>query len=347
MPGGAEMSVGGSATLSRRERRSAQRPHVRPFLPEDEAPVLELLQASFGCWPPAGIELDAAEFLRWKHFECPFGRSLLLVAEVDGQIAGFQGRVSWRLRAGARAIETMRGADLAVHPRFRRRGVSQAIRRAAVFPPQIEFTWSNPNPQSEHGSRKFGRRAVPAQPHFLRPHRPLLLCPPWRRRTSRSPDAPPRIDAPLARSVLLDGAFASGLLDAHAPDPRLHTARSLDYLRWRYGRFGEYRALRADGALAIFRVRRHRSLWLADVTELLVADGDARSMREVLHGVRETCDVDATCCSFASHSLAARGGFVRCPQDGVLMVTPLRDDLAPDPTKPGSWVLSRGDLELI
>lgn len=346
MPVGAEVPVGELAAVSQRERRRAHRPHVREFCRSDERPVLELLAASFGRWPPRGVDVDAGEFFRWKHFDCPFGPSLLLVAEVDGEIAGFQGRVAWQLRAGTHAIETMRGADLAVHPRFRRRGVSQAIRRAAVFSSQIAFTWSNPNPQSEPGSRRFGRTAVPAPAHYMRPHRPLLR-PSSFPRVRRFAVEPPPIDAPLARTVLSDGESVTRLLAAEAPDERFHTARTLTYLRWRYGRFGDYRALSADGALAIFRVRRHRALWLADVSELLVADADVRSLRDLLCGVSEACDVHATCCSFGSSTLAARVGFLRRPQDGVLMVTPLRDDIALDPVERRSWALSRGDLDVI
>ena len=76
--------------------REAASFRVRPFQPHDEAAVLELLPAAFGPWPRALQDVPRAEFFRWKTQRCPFGPSLSLVAEEDGQIIGFLAQLLWR-----------------------------------------------------------------------------------------------------------------------------------------------------------------------------------------------------------------------------------------------------------
>src|SRR5882757_438313 len=104
---------------------------VRAFEPHDEPRVLELLQRAFGDWPRHIEGIDAGEFFRWKHMASPFGRSICLVAEADGELIGFVGLMPWRLRIGERVLSTIRGVDLAVDPAHRRRGVSMSVIRAA------------------------------------------------------------------------------------------------------------------------------------------------------------------------------------------------------------------------
>ncbi|HEY2570920.1 MAG TPA: hypothetical protein VGI27_05580, partial [Solirubrobacteraceae bacterium] len=70
---------------------------MRDFADEDEPRVLELLQDAFGAWPRGWDGVQPAEFFRWKHHASPFGRSTMLVAELDGELAGFIALMPWRL----------------------------------------------------------------------------------------------------------------------------------------------------------------------------------------------------------------------------------------------------------
>jgi GNAT superfamily N-acetyltransferase len=312
---------------------------VRTFERDDEPAALDVLRGSFGTWPRGIGGVSPAEFFRWKHYECPFGPSMLLVAEADGKIVGFQGRMQWRLTSGAGVLETMRGADLAVHPAYRGHGVSLAIRRAARFAPQIAFTWSNPNRQSKPGSSKFGRMEVAAAPRYIRVHR-------WPARFSR-PRPRPVVGSPSATTVLADSERIAHLLGEQPRDPRLRTKRSVEYLRWRYGHLPGYHAVATDAGLAIFRVKPHRSLWFADVCEILTATRSPNEATGLLRRVRQAAEVNLTRCCFPSQRDAARCGFMRWPSHDVLMVTTLHPGLSPDPTTRAAWSLSRGDLELI
>jgi GNAT superfamily N-acetyltransferase len=120
---------------------------VRAFQADDEPRVLEVLQAAFGEWPQDIESVAPSEFFRWKYMDGPFGLSILLVAEANGEVVGFYAYLPWRFRAGESHLTAMRGVDLAVHPSHRRRGVSMAIRAAANFSSDVAFIWSNPSEQ--------------------------------------------------------------------------------------------------------------------------------------------------------------------------------------------------------
>jgi GNAT superfamily N-acetyltransferase len=323
---------------------------VRDFQPEDEAAVVELLQSSFPEWPREMTSADAAEFFRWKHLDCPFGRSTMYVAEVDGRVVGFEGRLPWRFSAGREVLLASRGTDLAVHPSHRGKGISLALRRAAVFGPEVAFTWSNPNRESLPGSLRFGRRLVGAVPRFVRSGGRLgatLL------RAVGQEFAAPRqlpIEASPARELLADGpplpSRESGRVDG-----RLSTVRDEEYLRWRYA-FEDYRAVRArtrrgGEGMAIFRARRWGRLWGLDVCELIAEREDSRLTRTLLREVREAASADFVRCSFPSRAAAARHGFLQYPGRTALMTTLLREGIDPDPARMSSWALTGGDLELL
>jgi GNAT superfamily N-acetyltransferase len=282
--------------------------------------------------------------------DCPFGSSTMYVAAADGLVVGFEARLPWRFGAGDEVLLASRGTDLAVDRSHRGRGISMALRRAAVFAPEVAFTWSNPNRESLPGSLRFGRRLVGAVPRFVRPGgTPRGTI---RRAVGHEFAAAAQlpIDAPSARSVLADGLPLSPRHAGRA-DRRLRTVRDGEYLRWRYT-FEDYRAVHSEGSrggegIAIFRARRWGRLWGLDVCELIVEGDDPGLTRTLLRRVRESASADFVRCSFPSRVAAARHGFAQYPGRTTLMTTPLRERLSPDPTRMSSWALTGGDLELL
>jgi GNAT superfamily N-acetyltransferase len=326
---------------------------VRAFEPEDEPAVLQVLQAAFGQWPSDIRGVAPSEFFRWKHRAGPFGPSTLLVAEADDAVIGCHAFMPWRLRARGQILSTIRRVDLAVHPSYRRLGVSMAIRAAVRVSNDIAFMWSNPNEQSRPGTHKAGLRRVCRLARFVQPRGSLRET--VRRAYAKGSKTPerPRIEAATAAETLGDGALASFLFACmEKPGDRLATVKDLDYLRWRYGHFEEYRAVRTDageegGGMVIFRLRRHGPFWGAHVCELFVQRGDRRTALELLRQVRDAAPADFVECSFSSRHRAAQYGFVQYPDRSVLMTYPLQQNLVPDPTQRASWALSLGDLELL
>jgi GNAT superfamily N-acetyltransferase len=325
---------------------------ARAFQAKDETGVIELLRVAFGAWP-RGIEgVTPGEFFRWKHMEGRFGPSILVVAVAGDAVVGFVAYLPWQLSVGGHVVLTMRGVDFAVHPSFRRRGVSMAMRAAADLPGDAAFTWSNPNDQSRPGGLTWGQREVRGLPYFVRPGRhPRLTV----KRTLAKGDETPRhlsIDADSAGEVLGDETHESlRRASAAGAGQRLSTVRDLAYLRWRYGQLSEYRAIRSDSqgasGMAIFRTRRHGRFWVSHICELLAADDDHRTVRRLADRVCDAASTDFFSCSFLSRRSAAACGFVPYRSRNVLMVYPLQLNLVPDPTQRASWALSLGDLDLL
>jgi hypothetical protein len=324
---------------------------ARPLQADDEPRVLDLLQAVFGHWPLGLSGATPAEFFRWKHLDGPFGPSESVVAEVEGAVIGFAAYMPWRFRVGDRVVTGVRGVDLAVHPAYRMRGVSVALRSAMKFSSDVAFTWGNPNLESRPGGRKVGRRPVRIVTQFVQPRSPgatLLRACAGRSRTPRQLS----IEADSAAAVIGDGPLASLLDVSRHGHERLTTEHTLDYLRWRYGRYDEYRAIRVAGGdaadgVVVFRCRSHGPYWVSHICELLVERNDHRTVHRLLEGVRAAAPVDFIRCSFASRVQAASHGFLHYRRGLLLTTFPLQQKLTPDPTLPDSWALSIGDLELL
>jgi hypothetical protein len=326
---------------------------VRAFEPEDEAGVLALLQEVFGRWPTQIGSMAPAEFFRWKHTSSPFGASVMYVGELDGQLAGFTAYMPWLFTDGSNLVRTLRGVDFAVAPAFRRHGVNLAIRRTAKSLTGAAFIWGNPNEPVLRGGLKVGSSPSERIPYFARlGGRPLRAA--WRAATSaaRTPAHLP-VRAESAGAVLVDGDHVNFVLGRISQRKGcLETARSLSYLRWRYGSLAEYHAVRTSGrdhqeGIAIFRLRRHGSVWVTDICELLLAHDRRATARQLLRMIRDSAGSDLLTCGFQSRRKAALLGFVQASRGARLITQRLDQPLALDVTSSRSWALSRGDLELL
>lgn len=312
--------------------------------------MLSLLGGAFGRWP---TELDAepAAFFRWKHTRSPFGPSIRLLARVDGEVAGFLAMMPWRLSFAGEVHETMRGVDLAVAPEFRRLGVATALIRASSSSYSgIAMSWSNPNQQSRSGILKTGRRKVDGLARYVG----LGGAGVGRAGGPVPDDTRSRADVADESLVvaLEDEALMERVLPDSNPAGMISTALDADFLRWRYGGPGGYRAVvsldpRAGAGIAIFRTQRHGRFSVTRVCELLTEREDRRVVRDLLRRMRRSAHTHFLVCAFASAPAAHRCGLVRSPRTAMIAAKPRRDGLRPDPTQSSSWALSLGDLELI
>jgi ribosomal protein S18 acetylase RimI-like enzyme len=317
----------------------------------DEPAVLTLLADAFGRWPTA-LDIEPGAFFRWKHTTSPFGPSTMLVAKVDGQAAGFLALMPWRLRFADAVHETVRGVDIAVAPQFQRLGVANALIRAArgTYGSDIVLGWSNPNDQSRHGVLKTGRRRVDGLPRYIGSGGATLGTV-SRMLASGTPGAAGNADESLA-VALADDALLARILSGPRASARISTAYDADFLRWRYGRQGGYRAVvrehpRAGAGIAIFHIPARGRFTVACISELLTERDDGRAVRELVRGVRRAARTDFLVCAFPSSGAAHRCGLLRSPRTAMVAANPLREGLVPDPTRSSSWTLSLGDLELI
>jgi hypothetical protein len=352
---GSPPHLGGRLTegrLAGRASASGRALAIRLFQAQDEPAVLALLGGAFGDWPGEELDGTRSEYFRWKHLESPFGRSLMVVVELNGSIVGFYAYMPWLLCARGRTVGTLRAVDLAIDRRHRMLGISLALRSAMEFSREVEFVWGNPNRASARGGRRLGRPEVKGLRSFVRPSSRLPRTMLAQLTRARGRD---RRDAPVtasAASALADRTLLERLrvpIELHSE--RLATLKHDDYLRWRYGRWSSYRAVRlqapGEAGLAIFRYRRHGRYALADVCELLLERPDASLARELLRRVAAAAQADLVLCNLPSRRNATALGSLAYRTRETLMALVLSERLPLDPSAPSSWALSRGDLELL
>ena len=327
---------------------------IRPFAAGDETSVLELLDTTLG-GGPAGRR--PAAFFRWKHWDNPFGPSLMLVAECDGRLIGLRAFLRWRFECDGRAIEAVRAVDTATHPNYQGLGVFSRLTLSALQELQSEadLVFNTPNAASRPGYLKLGWREVGRVPVSVRVRRPLRVVGGLRAHGRPSTPMPP-VEAEHAAHVLERGVQVTRLLVAARPadDGRLRTPRDLRYVRWRYGAAPllGYRAVVDEEAgelrgLAIFRVRPRGTLWESTVAEVLAPVGDQGVVRRLLHRVVAAAAVDHITLRVADSTMATSlAGFLPAPGGVGLVVKPLSNALVPDATNLKAWALSLGDMEV-
>ena len=212
----------------------------------------------------------------------------MLVAETDGRVVGFRALMRWRFLAPDGVIEAVRPVDTATHPDFQGQGIFSRLTRAALdsIRGDVDLVFNTPNSKSLPGYLKMGWTVVGSVPISVRIRRPVRFALGVRTRNAATVanEPGPAVEAETATSVLGTDRVLDLVAAADLPDPRIHTRRDLDYLRWRYGSAPglDYRGmLMEEGGtirgLALFRVRPRGRLWETTVDELIVAPGDRRA----------------------------------------------------------------------
>ncbi len=331
---------------------------IRDYLDTDEPAVLELLTVALGEGPGGS---RPPEFFRWKHIDNPFGRSFMLVAEVDGRIVGFRSFMRWRFRASGRSVEAVRAVDTATHPDYQGRGIfSQLTREAlAALPGEVSFVFNTPNERSGPGYLKMGWRTVERVPMSIRLRRPLVVA---RARRDLSVPAVPLEPlgttgtVPVADGLADEDVVARLIEDSAQSTARFATDVGVGYLRWRYAQAPllSYVAVRDERAgrlqgLAILQLRMRGRLREATLAELFVREGDTAAARRLLSLVVRSVPAHYLAAHFPRGSASARAAtrrmFVR-RRGGMTLVVNVLGDVAPDPSDPASWALTMGDLEV-
>jgi GNAT superfamily N-acetyltransferase len=336
---------------------------IRALRETDEEQVLSLLEASLAGGPTGS---RTADFLRWKHFTNPFGRSIGLVAVDGDRVAGVRLVMRWTFVLDGRRLQAGRMVDTATDPAFRGRGIFRDLTLAAldIARSDTALIFNTPNSSSLPGYLKMGWHEVGTVPTSVRPVHPLRMALGARAALSRA-DVAPRgshrsPDLPTASDVLsLHEAGVDDLLSrAYQPARRLHTARDTAYLTWRYAEVPglDYRAIpvlsggRLVG-LGIGRSRTRGTLQEFTLSEVIHAADDQPTARSVLRAAARDAGADyvATHVAPGTPTAAAlvRAGYVTTGRVGLTLTTlPLGDDLPVDPRLSTSWAFTLGDLEV-
>lgn len=310
---------------------------VRPFEEQDLAPTLETLRLALGETP---LLERTPEWFGWKHFENPFGRSLLVVAEANGRIAGLRAFMRWELSTpDGGTLRCVRAVDTATHPDYVRRGVFRKLTLEALDLARadgVDLVFNTPNQKSGAGYLKMGWSEVGRIG--------VMVHPTWRmalRNGLAEGTEPSLLSADDGPAVQLDVEDRSPMA--------LRTPRTPEYLAWRFGGHptARYRRLDASGSTAVLRpnLRNGRA-------ELVVSDVFGPSPHRAIGAARRRSRAAYLIGGFSSGSperkAAIRAGMVPIP--GVtgfnLFANPLVD-LPVDVTTLTNWDLAVSDLELL
>jgi hypothetical protein len=147
------------------------------------------------------------------------------------------------------------------------------------------------------------------------------------------------------------------LHDALDAEQRLHTVKDLPYLHWRYAEGPlSYMAVRDERGgrlqgLAVFRLRRRRTVWEAAIEELVVRPGDRASAGRLLAGVAASSRVALVSCLLpartAARTAARARGFIPWRGSLALMIKQPEPGFTPSPDRLAAWALGLGDVEIL
>lgn len=131
---------------------------IRFARPDDLPEILNVLTSALG--DPHGRRNP--EFWNWKHLENPFGPSQVMVAFVNGEMAGVRSMLAWEFLVQSTPIRAWRPVDTSTAPKFRRLGVFTKLTSAMVehlsgLGPAVIF--NTPNSTSKDGYIKMGWQA--------------------------------------------------------------------------------------------------------------------------------------------------------------------------------------------
>lgn len=308
---------------------------IRPFVAADLPEVLDVMRLSLG---ESEVNRRTDELFGWKHFDNPFGRSIILIADARGRIAGLRAFMRWELTSpSGHMVRAVRPVDTATHPDFRRMGIFRNLTMAALEEARadgVHLVFNTPNADSGAGYRSMGWKDVQPIGAFVRPKRP------WRA----------AVEATVDRAAFVPDAETPLGLDTPDRSARgLRTIRSAAYRKWRFADHptAGYRMVRHAGGAVVLRpnVRNGRA---EVVVSDLVGTVSARAFRVAARAADSHYLVSWFSGGSPERAASTSALFVPVPRLTALtqVALPLAD-LDVDAFDPKSWDLATGDLELL
>lgn len=96
---------------------------IRRYQPLDEIGLIKLLDLVFDGWPHVDLECKPLDYWMWKYEDNPYGMKIAPVAICEDLIVGSNHGYSTRVKIFNKTFQSSQGADLAVHPDYRRMGI--------------------------------------------------------------------------------------------------------------------------------------------------------------------------------------------------------------------------------
>ncbi len=337
---------------------------IKPYDPAKKAEVLQLVRLCLG--EKADMDRDSL-WWDWRHEANPFGRSLILTAEVDGQIVGVRPFLRWQLMCDERLVNAVKPVDTATHVDFRRQGIFTKLTRAALEQAKqqgVNLLFNTPNENSIAGYLKMGWKRAARLPLYVKALRPfrafsrVLLS-----RLGLPPNSKPvttteQFDNLLPARRLLEGADTIAALDFHSNgNGDYHTPRTLEFLRWRYVDHPhatyyaevDQQADKIAGVL-FYRIKTRMNLREVLLDDLLTRDNRPETAIRLLNRLCRRVQADYIVAHFPKRSLPSAAlralGFWRVPGKRIQLVARGLDEGPSSAVIDNTnWALSMADIE--
>lgn len=108
------------------------------------------------------------ELFLWKHLENPFGKSLGLLALVDGKIVGVKMFMKWNLERDGKTIKALRPVDTVIDQDYRGNGIFKKLTLIGLekFKARYDIIFNTPNLNSLPGNLKMGWKIFEQMFHY-------------------------------------------------------------------------------------------------------------------------------------------------------------------------------------
>ncbi|MGY5851066.1 GNAT family N-acetyltransferase [Salegentibacter sp. F14] len=304
---------------------------IREATHDDIPQILRVLKASLGEISSKKTE----EVWRYKHIANPFGESLVLVAEEEGEIIGVRAFMRWQWQKGEQVYSAFRAVDTATHPDHQGKGIFKKLTLKALEIGKERgdhFVFNTPNAQSKPGYLKMGWEEVNKLKIQLRPLNLLQL-------------KKKEFDYGISGNENIVKGLLSSYFNELKAVNRLFTPKDMDYLKWRYlnNPLQNYLVIFGKEYFIAGYVKERKRFKEFRVSEAIISKAGRKSAKSAILKSAKTSGAKVLSISpdFGLHFKAGiTGNF-----GPVLTFKPINLS-QPEFLKLKSWAYSLGDLEL-
>ncbi|SDR69967.1 GNAT family N-acetyltransferase [Gramella sp. MAR_2010_147] len=300
---------------------------IREASESDIDGILKVLKASLG----EVSSKKTREVWNYKHINNPFGKSLVLIAIVDGKIVGVRAFMRWQWQLGSGTYSCFRAVDTATDPNFQGRGIFKKLTLMALdlgVDEKSNFVFNTPNSQSRPGYIKMGWKIVGKVPVYISPYFNLNMNKP--------------------SNKIENGNISDDFLIKHKTNQidtqKLFTPKDANFLFWRYREcpLQKYLIYENKNLFIAAYVKEHKHFKELRISELIGDLSDKKIHKRVILWARNF-DVNIITSGTKIFQFGIKGGF-----GPVLTLKKLKLDPKKEESLLGinNWNNSIGDLEL-
>ncbi len=205
------------------------------------------------------------EIWEYKHFENPFGKSLILVAILNEKIVGVRAFMRWKWVIGKNEFSSFRAVDTATLPEYQGKGVFKKLTMEAIDMAgkreSNSLIFNTPNALSKPGYLKMGWQEIDklkVQIIFLNPLRF---------------GKPKNVDFEYFKGQKIKELLTE-YNKSKSLKNRLFTPKTSEYLDWRYAKnpLQKYYIKECDSFFIALYVKHHKKFTELRISEIIFKD---------------------------------------------------------------------------